>query len=168
MSMVRGAFLSMLSMSVIGALLTLFVPQTGNALAGTFVLYLTLTSWMAVRRKPQVGYFEFFALLLALCLVASGVAVGLTAVGTTAIAGFLLACLATIAAGGDLTLLIRGGIRDRQCMARHLWRLGAALLIATGTLASAGVSVVRLMLELAVLMSLVLWIIHLQVSSSSR
>ena len=168
MIVVRAAFLLMLMMSLLGAVLLLFLPQTGGALAGTVAMYLTLTSWMSVRPRHQVGYFEFFALLAALCLVASGVDVGLTNTGINAVYGFLLAGVAAIAASGDLILLIRGVIRGRARMGRHLWRLGAAVLIATASFAAAGGSLVHFLVELTVLMSLILWIIHLQVSSSAR
>jgi hypothetical protein len=168
MIVVRGAFLLMLTMSLLGAVLTLFLQQTGGALAGAFATYLILTSWMTVRPRHQVGYFEFFALLVALCLVAGGVDVGLTATGIDATCGFLLAGAAAIAASGDLILLIRRVSRGRQRIARHLWRLGTAVLIATGSFATAGGSLVHFLVELSVLMSLILWIIHLQISSSAR
>jgi hypothetical protein len=166
MILVRGAFLSMLLMSVGGAVLTLFLPQTGCVLAGTLAVYLTLTSWMAVRRKYSVGYGDLFALLVALCVVASGVEVGLTGSGTNAVSAFVLAGIATVAAAGDLRLLIQGGIRPRSRLLRHLWRLGAALLIATGSFATInGSAFVFLM---ALLTSLIFWIIHLQASLSTR
>jgi len=158
----------MLLMSVGGAVLTVFLPRTGSALTGTFAVYLTLTSWMTVRRRRGVGYSEFFALLVALCIVASGVGIGLTATGTNALSAFAFAGIAAVAAAGDLKLLIQGGIRGRARLARHLWRLGTALLIATATFATVGGSFLLFMLELAVLMSLILWIIHLQVSISTR
>jgi hypothetical protein len=168
MILVRGAFVSMLLISVGGASLTLFLPQNGSGLAGALAVYLTLTSWMTIRRKSSVDYFDLLALLTALCIVASAVDVGLTASATNALWAFVLAGIAAVAAGGDLKLLIQGNIRGKSRLARHLWRLGAALLIATGSVATVGGSTLLFVVELCVLVSLIFWIIHLQVSYSTR
>lgn len=158
----------MLLMSVGGALITLFLPHAGSALAGTLASYLTLTSWMTVRQKHAVGYSDLFALLIALCVVATGVDMGLTGTGPGALSAFALAGIAVIAAAGDLRLLIRGSIHGKPRLTRHLWRLGAALLIATGSFATISGSAVVVALEMAMLTSLIFWIIHLQACVSTR
>ena len=137
MTSVRGALPTMLLLSLAGALLTMFLPQSGAALAGTFTLYLTLTAWATARRQRAVGYLEFFTLLVALCVVAGGVDVGLTSTGGTALSAFVLAAIAAVAAGGDLRLLIRSQLAGRQRIIRYFWRLGTALLIGTGSIATA-------------------------------
>lgn len=158
----------MLLMSFAGAVLTLFLSQTGSALAGTLALYLTVTAWMTVRSRYAVGYFEFAALLVALCLVASGVDIGLTCAGDESLAGFVLAGVAALAAGGDLRLLIQKQVQGGQRVARHLWRLSSALLIATATVAASGSSILLFIAELAVLMALVMWIIHLRIAATAH
>jgi hypothetical protein len=168
MILVRGALLSMLLISIGGASLTLFLPQSGSGLAGALAVYLTLTAWMAIRRTDSADYFDFFALLTALCIVAGAVGVGLTASGSNALWAFVLAAIAAVAAGGDLRRLIQGPIRGKSRLTRHLWRLGAALLIATGSAATVGGSTLLFVIELSVLVSLIFWIIHLQVSYSTR
>jgi hypothetical protein len=132
---------------------------------GVFVLYLALTAWMTVRRKHVIGHFEFFALLVALCIVASGVGAGLTDGGLNAASDFLLACFAALAAGGDLRLLIHRGLSGRQRITRHLWRLCAALLIGAATLIALRGPVILSVVELAILATLILRIIHLRTSN---
>jgi hypothetical protein len=158
----------MLLMSFAGAVLTLFLSQTGSALAGTLALYLTVTAWMTVRSNYTVGYFEFVSLLVALCLVASGVDIGLTSADNESLVGYVLAGVAAIAAGGDLRLLIQKQVQGRQRVARHLWRLSSALLIATATVAASGSSILLFIAELAVLMALILWIIHLRIATTAH
>jgi uncharacterized membrane protein len=133
---------------------------------GAFVLYLALTAWMTVRRRHVIGYFEFFALLVALCIVASSVGAGLTDGGLNAGSDFMLACIAALAAGGDLRLLIHRGICGRQRSTRHLWRLCAALLIGTATLIALRGPLFLSLLELAILAAWVLRSIHLRRSTS--
>jgi hypothetical protein len=130
-----------LLLSLAGGLLTLCLPQSGAALAGTFALYLTLTAWATSRPGRDVGYLEFFTLLVALCVVASGVDVGLTSTGAAAGVAFVLAAIAALAAGGDLRLLIHNRLQGRQRVVRYLWRLATALLIGSGSIATVSGSI---------------------------
>jgi hypothetical protein len=46
---------------------------------------------------------------------------------------FILAGLATIMAGSDLSVILRGGLAGGQRLARHLWRMCVGLLVALGS-----------------------------------
>jgi uncharacterized membrane protein len=137
-------FVAMLTMAGVGAAVAPFLPsqQWSNTLAGTFTLYLLATGWAAARRKDgQIGRFEVAALFLGVGLAAAGVAgVWVNAHGG-ADAGdgastdglYLVSVLATICVAGDLHQILRGGLPHAARIARHLWRLSVALLVASAS-----------------------------------
>jgi hypothetical protein len=105
-----------------------------NTTAAIFALYLTLTGWMTMRRRPQaVGRFERWAVLVPAALVVEAAVVArLGKPGFETIYAF--AVIGTLAALGDLKMLARGGVVGPPRIARHLWRMNAALFIAAGSL----------------------------------
>ena len=132
-------FVSMLVMAGVGACVAPFLPQRGSVLGGTFTFYLVATGWMTVRRKAGgSGRFEIGALLFAVGIAVAGVALGLLAArspggkldGIPAPPHFVFAGLAALAATLDLRLVLVGGIAGAARIARHLWRMCLALLIA--------------------------------------
>lgn len=137
-------FVSMLVMATIGAGASPFlpVPEMPNVFAGILVIYLIATSWAAIRRKDGgIGRFEKGGLAIALGIVAAGVMYILMArnsptgmIGKTPPqAFFVFAILGSIAAVGDIRVILRGGISGPARIARHLWRMCAALTIASGS-----------------------------------
>ena len=46
---------------------------------------------------------------------------------------FFLGSIGLLAAAGDVRMLVRCGVFGQQRIARHLWRMGFALFIATGS-----------------------------------
>ena len=140
----RVFLVSMLIMATIGAVTSPFlpVPSMTNVAAGTLTLYLVSTGWMAIARAAgRVGRFEKGALGVALAVVAAGITFILMAVnshtgrlGTTPPQAFyVFALVGAIAAAGDLKMIRRGGLSGSARIARHLWRLSAALPIASGS-----------------------------------
>ena len=132
-------FVSMLAMSGIGTCVAPFLPQRGSIIGGAFTFYLVATAWMTVRRKAgTVGSFEIGAVVVAVAIAAAGVVFGIQASslpsgildGTRAVPYFVFASVAALAAALDLRLVVRGGIVGAQRIARHLWRMCLALLIA--------------------------------------
>jgi hypothetical protein len=105
-----------------------------NTTAAIFALYLTLTGWMTMRRRPgAVGAFERWAVLVPVALVVEAAVVaarGRTGFETI----YAFAVIAALAAFGDLKLIGRGGLVGPPRTARHLWRMTAALFIAAGSL----------------------------------
>jgi uncharacterized membrane protein len=137
-------FVSMLVMASVGAAASPFlpVPEMANVFGGLMTFYLLGTGWMAVRRKvPGVGRFEFAGLAGALGLVAAGL--GFIAIArrgpspllanTPPQAFYVFVIIGTIGALGDVNLILRGGLTGPSRIARHLWRMSAALTIATGS-----------------------------------
>ena len=134
-------FVSMLTMTAIGACVAPFLPQPqrGSAIGGIITFYLVATAWATVRRREgTIGRFEIAALLVAIGAASADVMLGLQAAdsptgmleGAPAQAYFVFASIAGLAAAGDLRMIVRGGLRGAQRIARHLWRMCVALLIA--------------------------------------
>ena len=136
-------FVAMLVMSVIGAVVSPMLPAPANSVGGLFALYLVLTGWLSVRRPAGVvGLTEVGAFFLAVGTVGGGVYFGMQAVmsptglvdGLPPWPPFILAGLAALAGALDVRVIWRGGVAGGQRLARHLWRLCAALLVADASL----------------------------------
>ena len=139
---VRGGSLfalAMLAMAGTGALIAAAKPERGTAVIGILTCYLVATSWATARRRDgRAGGFERAALLVGLGCFAAMLAFGLQGVAAgggrvdslPAAVHFPFAALAGLAVALDLNFILRGGLGPRQRLARHLWRMCAALLIA--------------------------------------
>jgi hypothetical protein len=129
----------MLTMSAIWACAAMLLPQRSSIVAGGLAFYLVATGWATVRRKPGThGSFD-----VAACVAGSGTAVMGIVFGWEAMASpngrldgqscepaFFFAAIAAFGAAGDLRLYLQGGIAGARRIARHLWRLCAAFLLA--------------------------------------
>ena len=135
---------SMLVMATIGAATSPFlpVPSMPNVAAGTLTLYLVATGWVAIKREDgRVERFETGGLGVALAVVAAGTIFILMAknsptgtIGKTPPQAFyVFSFVGAIAAAGDIKMILRGGLSGSARIARHLWRLSAALTIASGS-----------------------------------
>lgn len=107
------------------------------ALGGLFGIYLLATSWVTARRRDgRTGRFELAALLAVTACAIVDLAMGLVAQGspTGRLFGYppapyyIFAGLAALAAGLDLNFILRRTISPARRIARHLWRMCAALL----------------------------------------
>ena len=136
-------FVSMLIMSALGAYLAFVKPDMGTSLMGAFTFYLVASAWLTViRRENEAGYWEIVAMLVALSLAGSALIFGLEASNAATgrkdgypstfyyIVGGIAACLAVL----DFRVTCRRGIGGAQRLIRHLWRMGFALFIASGSL----------------------------------
>lgn len=132
-------FAAMMAMAGTGAAIAAFKPERGTAVIGIFTCYLVASSWRTARRRDGVaGGAEWAGLAVALACAAAMLAFGLLASGSPtgrfdslpASAHYPFAILAGLAAGLDLNFILRGRLDRRQRVARHLWRMCAALAIA--------------------------------------
>jgi len=135
---------AMLIMGAVGAAVAPFLPmpQPGNVAGGLFACYLVATGFMTVKRGPGTsGRFEVAALVVIAAIAAAEVLFGVQAlnspggeiVGVPFQAMFILAGLAALMAGSDLSVILRGGLAGGQRLARHLWRMCMGLLVALGS-----------------------------------
>lgn len=142
----RAFVISMLVMAGLGAVvspfITGFLNESPNVIAGIMTFYLVLTSWLTVkRRKPGVGLAEYLGFSTALSVALAGATFIWVAmrsptgtVGETPPQAFYIFLLiGSIAAASDLKVILRRGVAGPARIARHLWRMCAALAIAAGS-----------------------------------
>jgi peptidoglycan/LPS O-acetylase OafA/YrhL len=132
-------FAAMLAMAGTGAAIAVSISERGTAVVGIFTFYLVATSWVTARRRDgRAGGFERAGLAVALACGAAMLAMGLSAANSAsgkfdslpAAAHYPFAFLGALAAGLDLNFILRGRLERHQRIARHLWRMCAALAIA--------------------------------------
>ena len=121
---------------------TLPVFQKLNAVAATLTLYLVATAWWTVRR-PARGARWIDAGAMAVALAVGSVAVGFAIysasgpdgklLGLPAAPALIFGTFALLAALGDTRMLLGRRIEGKVRIARHLWRMGLAMVIATGS-----------------------------------
>lgn len=135
-------FVSMLIMSGIGAAVSPFLPQMTNVIPGLFTFYLVISGWLTARRREsRIGPPDIGVFLLGLSVVAVGVSFGLGAAASPSgrfddappMDYYVPAAMVAFAAALDLRMILSGGMFGRQRIARHLWRMTLALLIAVAS-----------------------------------
>ena len=134
-------FVSILSMSASATFLALGKSQTINAIVGTLTFYMVATAWLTIKRKERHtdlsdSGLTLIALVVGVTAVVFGwqvanSATGLDNDGIPAVAYFVFASIALLAAGLDIRMFSRGGLHAVYRIARHLWRMCFALLITT-------------------------------------
>lgn len=128
--------ISMLCMSWSAVIIaTFYRPLMLNVVAGLLTSYLVLTGWRAARqRRRAANAVDVVAILLAIAVFvlamrasrATSASSGAPAVMCVVFGVIALAC-----AVADVRMLLCGGYDGARRIARHLWRMGVALLIAT-------------------------------------
>jgi hypothetical protein len=142
--------ISMLFMAAAGAYAAVIKSQPVNVIAGVFTFYLVASAWLTMRRRPnETGRMEAGLLLLALSAGAGAAFLAWQASHMAKRGGpapyVVFGLITFLSASGDIRMLIRGGIAGAQRLVRHVWRMGFALFIATGSffLGMAGDPVMR-------------------------
>ena len=136
-------FISMLTLGSTGAYLGVLKSQTGNVIGGAMTCYLVTTAWSTARlrdRKP--GALDWMGMLFALAVATLNLLGGVQAAlnpetkpaGAPIPAYFISALIALLCAGGDLRLILRGGITGTKRVVRHLWRMCFAWFVASGSI----------------------------------
>lgn len=132
-------FGAMLLMAGTGALIAAFEPERGTAVIGLITCYLVTTSWITARnRSGTAGRPEWFGLAFALACGTTMLVFALQAAASPnglldslpAGAHYPFVVLMALAAALDLNFILRRQLSGVQWVARHLWRMCAALLIA--------------------------------------
>lgn len=135
-------FASMLAMAGVGATVSPLLHDYVSSVAGLMTLYLIATGWATVKRpQGSIGVFEKVALVAALAVIAVGVAFlemarnGANAMleGSPPQALYVFMAVGVFGAAGDLKVVLSGGIEGAPRIARHLWRMCAALFVATAS-----------------------------------
>lgn len=133
-------FISMLAMAGVAAIVAPMLPEARwtNTTAAVFALYLVVSAWVTVsRRAGSVGRIERAAVVAPLGIAGMGLALLVYGASTGRMGGFatvyVFAALSAMAAAYDLRMIRRGGVAGADRIARHLWRMSAALFVATGS-----------------------------------
>ena len=132
-------FLAMSATAASGAYLGVVTNEFVNVIAGMLTLYVLITAWMAVRRpEGQIGWFEIGSFLVATMgsLAATYGAVAALRNPEALLGGIpavVFAVIITLMALADLSVLVRRGLRGRQRVARHLWRMMLGFAAAVGS-----------------------------------
>ena len=140
----RVYVVSMLTMSGAGAWIATFVhPVRINVVAALLTFYLVATAWWTARhRDGRTGRFDVAALLWISAVALLGIVSGFQAASSPtrvldkvpAVGYFIFGSVALLHAVSDVRMLVRGGVTGGRRIARHLWRMCFALLIATFSL----------------------------------
>jgi uncharacterized membrane protein len=132
-------FAAMLAMAGTGSAIAAAGMERGTAVIGLFTCYLVTTSWMTARRRDGVaGKQEVAGLAVAVACAAAMLTFALLASASPtgrfdslpAAAHYPFALLAALAAVLDFNFILRGRLERQQRIARHLWRMCAALAVA--------------------------------------
>jgi uncharacterized membrane protein len=137
-------FIAMLSMCASAVYMATFVnPNVANVIVGTLTAYLVASAWLTVlRRDGRTGLIELALLAVALVDGIAAYGVGWAAAHSAAApdpaaptaAYFVFGSIALLGAALDARMLVRGGVSGHARIARHLWRMCVALLIAASSL----------------------------------
>ena len=179
-------FIAMLTMAGTGTIIAFAMPERGTAVVGIITCYLVATSWLAARRRDaRAGPLE-----LAGFFVASGCAAAMLAIGLIGLrepdgkldllpapVHFPFAALAALAAALDLSFILRRQLSGVQRVARHLWRMSTAFLIAVFSFflgqqdnmpAFVQGSPLLFLPPLAVLAAMIYWIVRVRFAKALR
>jgi len=129
--------ISMLIMAASGASMALVKSQRTNVFAGVFTFYLVATAALTVMRRGKLtGRVELGLLFIALVAGTSSwvLAWRETARRASVIFFSIFASIASLSAAGDIRMFIRGGVTGARRLVRHVWRMGLALFVASGSL----------------------------------
>jgi uncharacterized membrane protein len=130
---------SMLVLAGSGAVMAALAVERGTMIIGILTCYLVITSWATARRRERRrGAFDWLAFAVALGCALAMLSFGMIGVNSAegkfdSLPGavhFPFAALAALAAALDLNFMLRRDDPGVRRIARHLWRMCAALLIA--------------------------------------
>lgn len=130
-------FVSMLIMSALGAYLAELKHIDSSVMAGIFTFYLVATGWMTIRRRPgTIGAFEIGACVVGLGIAAFDLGMGWKTLDrpSDGVPYLIFGAVAAIASVSDLKMIRQRGLSGGKRIARHLWRMGMAMFIATASL----------------------------------
>ena len=127
---------AMLVMASTGAGMAAMVGERVSILAGMLTFYMVASGWLTVRRSVvEARPWLVAGATFALGLGATAFFWGLTALpgsGMTPVY-YVFGSIALLAGGLDARLLHAGAIAGPHRLARHLWRMGFAMFVATGS-----------------------------------
>ena len=122
---------AMMVVAITGTVMGTLIAEMAAVIPGMLTFYLVLTSFLAVRRPVVLKFpwIDFGAMLLGLTVGIASVIYGFVAEGQPTVLYIIFGAVALLATLGDLRMMARG-IQGKHRIARHLWRMCFALLLA--------------------------------------
>jgi uncharacterized membrane protein len=127
-------FIAMIAMCTAAIPVAIVRYQPLNITAATLTLYLIATAWVAATRKDgETGSFERYAAAAGAAIAAGTLLYAVTLAKGAAPFMYGFGGIAAFAVLLDITVIARRGLSGAQRIARHLWRMTFAMLIATAS-----------------------------------
>ena len=123
---------AMLVVALTGTVMGFLISEMAAVIPGMLTFYLVLTSFLTIR-SPIAGKFSWIdigAMLIGLTTGIVSVIYGFVAFGQPTVLYVIFGIIALLAVLGDLRMMA-SGIRGKHRIARHLWRMCFALLLAS-------------------------------------
>jgi len=133
---------AMLSLGISGALIAIIKWQPANIVGGAIAVYMVATGVLTLRRRDQSSdLIDSAGIALAAGIAYFSLTIGLRVLhspsgkidGVPPTPLFAFAGVTLLAILGDLRVMIKRGLRGRQRLIRHLWRMCFSLFIASGS-----------------------------------
>jgi len=130
---------AMLAMSASAIPLAVWAQKPTSVMGGVLTMYLVLTSWLTIRRRQrQFDWVAIGAALAGFSIAVGFFSLGLAGVrsttgtldGLTPAPMFVFGSVALLAALGDMRVAVARSVSRSYRIARHLWRMCFALLMA--------------------------------------
>ena len=102
-----------------------------NVVAGLATFYLVVTAVLTVRRGHSPGPIDTAAAMAAFTIALMGIRAGMMGRGESP--SFVFAFVIALAAIGDVRMIRAGGFTGPKRIARHLWRMCVAMVVASGS-----------------------------------
>jgi uncharacterized membrane protein len=133
---------SMIALGVSGATIAVIRSQPANIVGGSIAVYMVSTGVLTLRHRDRAVYWlDAVGIALALGIVYFSLSIGLQVLhspsgridGVPPAPLFVFAGVTSLALLGDLRMMLMRGLRGKQRLVRHLWRMCFALFIASGS-----------------------------------
>lgn len=125
-------FIAMIAMCTAAIPVAIIRYQPLNITAATLTLYMVATAWAAaIRKDGETGTFERYAAIAGAAVAAGTLLYAVTLAKDAAPFMYGFGGIAAFAVLLDISVIARGGLKGAQRIARHLWRMTFAMLIAT-------------------------------------
>lgn len=134
---------AMLVMASLGAILAALKPERISVIGGVLACYLVTTALLTVRRRPgdEFHWVNHVAMLVAVAAGMTSIKFGFDALGSAtgrvdrfpAPIYFTFGSIALLAALSDVRMLLGRDLEGARRIMRHLWRMGFAMFMATGS-----------------------------------
>jgi len=123
---------AMLVVAITGTVMGALISEMAAVIPGALTFYLVLTSFLTVRRPVvrKSSWIDFGVMLIGLIVGIASIIYGFVAEGQPTVLYIIFGTIALLATLGDLRMMARG-IQGTYRIARHLWRMCFALLLAS-------------------------------------